>query len=132
MLKFPFHSFILSLAAPFCDFSGSILPGLVGKASSAALDWATALLEELRKSFSANTSRALAQLLAVMLSARVLPLLSKSTIEVVGKKMGMLARLVPVDGSSPAALMQLIVTEVGGSQLDDVKSALATLQLKTT
>jgi hypothetical protein len=96
-----------------------------------ALDWAGALLEELARSFAVPPARQLAQLLALMLSPRAAPVISKAAFDDAGKKLCRLARLVPVDGSTPAALMQLIANETGPSQSDDVKSALATLQLKT-
>lgn len=120
-----------SLAAPYCDFASGALIALAGRASGMALDWAGALLEELARSFAVPPARQLAQLLALMLSPRVAPVISKAAFDDAGKKLCRLARLVPVDGSTPAALMQLIANETGPSQSDDVKSALATLQLKT-
>jgi hypothetical protein len=80
-----FFCLVTSLAAPYCDFSVSVLPGIIAKGCSLASEWSVALIEELRRSFSLASARALAQLLAVMLGSRLAAVLPKTATEAAGK-----------------------------------------------
>jgi hypothetical protein len=116
-------------AAPHCDLSGSVLGAvLVPRAAALACDWALALLEELRAAFVLGTARTLIQLLAIMLTSRVAPMLSKTATDTAGRVLSSLVKSVQ-DASSAAALQQ-VVTDAGASQSDDIKTALTVLALR--
>lgn len=119
----------VTLAAPNCDFSGSVLPAtLIAKGTVLAGEWSSALLEELRGSFVASTARALMQLLMCMLSARVAPLLPRHSLDAAGKVLAALVKIVP--DAAAAGALQYVALDAGPSQSEDVKTALAVLSLK--